>query len=170
MKSHLALSSTCLDVIDTNQTLKLPFGFAGGLYDSDTKLTRFGYRDYDAYTGKWTAKDPIDFAGGDTNLYGYVLGDPVNLVDPEGLSASTAAVGVGIGMIFYTYNQLSNMINGRDKLLTTKMCYDIAAQYDFAINNLDDNCMSDIDRTIYQLELNQKKQKALFECLKLIGK
>ena len=24
-----------------------PFGFAGGLYDQDTKLTRFGARDYD---------------------------------------------------------------------------------------------------------------------------
>ncbi len=44
---------------DTNPTFKVPFGFAGGLYDQDTKLTRFGYRDYDAYTGKWTAKDPI---------------------------------------------------------------------------------------------------------------
>ena len=31
------------------------------------------------------AKDPIGFAGGDSNLYGYVLGDPVNLVDPGGL-------------------------------------------------------------------------------------
>jgi len=55
------------------------------LYDPDTKLTHFGYREYDAYTGKWTAKDPIGFAGGDSNLYGYVLNDPVNLVDPEGL-------------------------------------------------------------------------------------
>ncbi len=64
----------------------MPFGFAGGLYDSDTKLTHFGYREYDAYTGKWTAKDPILFKGGDSNLYGYVLNDPVNLVDPEGLS------------------------------------------------------------------------------------
>jgi RHS repeat-associated protein len=27
-------------------------------------------------------KDPIGFHGGDTNLYGYVLNDPVNLVDP----------------------------------------------------------------------------------------
>ena len=70
---------------DTNQNFKIPFGFAGGLYDTDTKLTRFGYRDYDAYTGKWTAKDPIDFSGGDSNLYGYVLGDPVNFIDPEGL-------------------------------------------------------------------------------------
>ncbi|MEJ2489642.1 MAG: RHS repeat-associated core domain-containing protein, partial [Sulfurovaceae bacterium] len=72
-------------ISESNPTFKVPFGFAGGLYDRDTKLTRFGYRDYDAYTGKWTAKDPIDFAGGDTNLYGYVLGDPVNFVDPEGL-------------------------------------------------------------------------------------
>ncbi len=69
---------------DTNPDFKVPFGFAGGLYDTDTKLTRFGYREYDAYTGKWTAKDPIGFGGGDANLYGYVLGDPVGLVDPSG--------------------------------------------------------------------------------------
>jgi len=54
---------------DTNPNFKVPFGFAGGLYDSDTKLTRFGYRDYDSYTGKWTARDPIGFEGGDSNLY-----------------------------------------------------------------------------------------------------
>ncbi len=72
-------------ISDSNPVLNIPFGFAGGLYDTDTKLTRFGYRDYDAETGKWTAKDPIEFDGGDTNLYGYVLGDPVNGVDPSGL-------------------------------------------------------------------------------------
>jgi RHS repeat-associated protein len=55
-------------------------------YDKDTKLTKFGYRDYDSYTGRWTSKDPIDFEGGDSNLYGYVVGDPVNGVDPEGLN------------------------------------------------------------------------------------
>ena len=70
---------------DTNPSFKIPFGFAGGLYAPDTKLTHFGYREYDAYTGKWTAKDPIGFAGGDSNLYGYVLGDPVGFVDPDGL-------------------------------------------------------------------------------------
>ena len=61
------------------------FGFAGGLYDHETKLVRFGARDYDAETGRWTSKDPILFSGGDSNLYGYVLQDPVNLVDPSGL-------------------------------------------------------------------------------------
>ncbi|MEN8147447.1 MAG: RHS repeat-associated core domain-containing protein, partial [Campylobacterota bacterium] len=71
--------------LDSDPSFKVPFGFAGGLYDPDTGLTRFGYRDYDAYTGKWTAKDPIGFDGGDSNLYGYVLGDPVNFLDPLGL-------------------------------------------------------------------------------------
>jgi len=61
-----------------------PFGFAGGLYDPHTQLTRFGARDYDAATGRWTAKDPIRFFGGDPNLYAYVLGDPVNWIDRLG--------------------------------------------------------------------------------------
>jgi uncharacterized protein RhaS with RHS repeats len=34
--------------------------------------------------GRWTAKDPIGFAGGDVNLFGYVFSDPINLVDPSG--------------------------------------------------------------------------------------
>jgi len=64
-----------------------PFGFAGGLYDWDTGLVRFGARDYDAETGRWTSKDPIGFAGGETNLYVYVGNDPVNFVDETGLQA-----------------------------------------------------------------------------------
>jgi len=63
-----------------------PFGFAGGIYDRDTGLTRFGARDYDPETGRWTAKDPIGFEGEDTNLYGYTFSDPVNYIDPDGFS------------------------------------------------------------------------------------
>ena len=71
-------------ISDTNPNFKVPFGFAGGLYDSDTKLVHFGYREYDPAIGRWLSKDPLLFGGGDSNLYGYVLGDPVNLVDPWG--------------------------------------------------------------------------------------
>jgi len=73
------------------------------LYDNDTGLVRFGYRDYDPYTGKWTAKDPIGFSGGDSNLYGYVLGDPVGGIDPIGLEAYVIATPKGNGFSFYAH-------------------------------------------------------------------
>lgn len=72
-------------ISDTNPGFTV-FGFAGCLYDQDTKLCRFGARDYDASIGRWLSKDPILFAGGDTNLYGYVLQDPINYIDTDGLS------------------------------------------------------------------------------------
>jgi RHS repeat-associated protein len=72
-------------IADTNEDLKMPFGFARGLHDRDTGLVRFGYRDYDPDVGRWAAKDPILFGGGDTDLYGYVLNDPINLIDSDGL-------------------------------------------------------------------------------------
>lgn len=68
---------------DTNPGFQ-PFGFAGGLYDPDTGLVRFGARDYDARIGRWTTKDSARFAAGDSLLYGYVMGDPRNYYDPAG--------------------------------------------------------------------------------------
>jgi RHS repeat-associated protein len=69
---------------DTSPSFTVPFGFAGGLHDRDTGLVRFGYRDYDPEVGRWTAKDPIGFGGGDMDLYGYVLNDPANIFDLDG--------------------------------------------------------------------------------------
>jgi RHS repeat-associated protein len=61
-----------------------PFGYAGGLFDFQTTLVRFGVRDYDATVGRWTVKDPLGFAGGYANLYEYVDNNPLNAVDPSG--------------------------------------------------------------------------------------
>jgi RHS repeat-associated protein len=78
---------------DTNPGFQVTFGFVGGLDDKDTGLLRFGLRDYDPEVGRWTAKDPIGFQGGDTDLYGYVGGNPVNRIDPEGLDVWFVQVG-----------------------------------------------------------------------------
>ena len=50
-----------------------PFGFAGGLYDHQTGLVRFGARDYDAEVGRWTAKDPIGFGGRQASRHAFTL-------------------------------------------------------------------------------------------------
>jgi len=76
-------------------------------YDDDTGLVRFGARDYDAYSGRWTAKDPVLFGAGDSNLYAYVANDPFNKLDPFGLDTvsigfigSVAVVGFGASLSF----------------------------------------------------------------------
>jgi RHS repeat-associated protein len=78
-------------LFDSNPSFT-PFGFAGGLYDSQTRLVRFGERDYDAEIGIWICKDPIRFLSKDVNLYEYTFGDPVNNTDLTGE--------MGIGLVF----------------------------------------------------------------------
>ncbi|MEF2231153.1 MAG: RHS repeat-associated core domain-containing protein [Pseudodesulfovibrio sp.] len=73
---------------DSNPALRIPIGFAGGLHDRDLGFVRFGWRDYDTFTSRWTAPDPMGDAGGDPDWYGYCLDDPVNLSDPFGLMGS----------------------------------------------------------------------------------
>ena len=72
-----------------------PFGFGGGIWDADTGLLHLGAREYDPETGRFISKDPLGFDGGDTNLYGYALADPVNLVDPSGEKFSISAFAAG---------------------------------------------------------------------------
>ncbi len=69
-------------LLDSNPGFQ-PFGYAGGLYDSRTKLVRFGARDYCLEIGRWTTKDPPGFISG-LNLYCYCLNDPINLFDESG--------------------------------------------------------------------------------------
>ena len=85
-------------VLNTNPGFQ-PFGFAGGLLDDSTRLVRFGARDYDPSVGRWTAKDPIRFGAGESNLYAYADNDPVNSFDPTG--RQTLQVGVSVsGTLF----------------------------------------------------------------------
>lgn len=61
-----------------------PFGFAGGLFDLDTGLTRFGARDYEAVTGRWTSKDSLRVSAG-SNFFAYAADDPISIIDINGL-------------------------------------------------------------------------------------
>jgi RHS repeat-associated protein len=60
-------------------------GYTGKPYDSATGLYDYGYRDYAPAAARFTTVDPIRDG---SNWFAYVNNDPVNWVDPWGLSAS----------------------------------------------------------------------------------
>jgi RHS repeat-associated protein len=60
-------------IMNSNPEFNNPLGFAGGLYDEDTGLIHFGYREYDPVIGRFISPDPLGYDGGDVDLYGYSL-------------------------------------------------------------------------------------------------
>jgi RHS repeat-associated protein len=60
------------------------YKFTGREYDDFTGLHYYRARWYDSNLGRFISEDPIGFAGGDVNLYGYVWNNPTNLTDPFG--------------------------------------------------------------------------------------
>lgn len=76
--------------LDTNPGFQ-PFGYAGGMYDPNTGLVRFGFRDYNAGLGRWLSKDPILFRGSRNNLYVYSDNAPNILIDALGLDVNNCS-------------------------------------------------------------------------------
>jgi len=72
----------------------MAFVASTGIWDAHTRLTRFGARDYEPATGRWTSKDPLSFRGGLTNLYSYAGSDPINSFDPDGTLVITVPLPV----------------------------------------------------------------------------
>ena len=67
-----------------------PWGFGaqwGYQTDAETGLVLCTNRFYDPQQGRFLTRDPLGYAGG-INLYGYVGNNPVNSVDPSGLTLS----------------------------------------------------------------------------------
>ncbi len=75
------------------------FGYTGREWDSEIGLYYYRARYYDPNTGRFISEDPIQFGGGDPNLYRYVGNSPGNFRDPSGkiISFGTTLAGAGIG-------------------------------------------------------------------------
>jgi RHS repeat-associated protein len=69
-----------------------PYQYTGRENDG-TGLYFYRARYYHPGLQRFISEDPIEFAGGQYNLYAYVDNNPVNLYDPSGLDANTWAYG-----------------------------------------------------------------------------
>jgi RHS repeat-associated protein len=80
------------DGVPFNYNLRFP----GQYYDGETGLHYNYFRDYNPSTGRYIESDPIGLRGG-VNTFGYVGGNPVNLVDPLGLKPVPCPKGLPSG-------------------------------------------------------------------------
>jgi RHS repeat-associated protein len=76
--------------------------------DTATGLYYDNARYYDSSTGQFISQDPTGFAGGNTNLYGYVNNDPTNLIDPTGLSPKGNPGGGGLDLAYFLGSTVSS--------------------------------------------------------------
>ncbi|MEO8353107.1 MAG: RHS repeat-associated core domain-containing protein [Chthoniobacteraceae bacterium] len=61
-----------------------PFRFSTKYQDNETGLLYYGYRYYQATTGRWINRDPIEERGG-VNLYGFLENSSLGRIDALGL-------------------------------------------------------------------------------------
>jgi RHS repeat-associated protein len=91
-------------------TLEQPFQFSTKRYFADLGLNYYGYRFYAPAIGRWMRRDPLGVAGG-INLYGFVQNNPVNWVDPMGLT-SPEEIATQIGAVGpFDANTANNLAN-----------------------------------------------------------
>src|SRR5260370_4748070 len=82
----------CIPRVDTSVkltastgTLANPFQYTGREFDLETGIYEYRVRYYDQTVGRFVSEDPIGFRGG-IDFYAYVLNNPLNLTDPNGVA------------------------------------------------------------------------------------
>ncbi len=145
-------------------------GYAGYLYEEATGMYLARHRWYVPELGRWSNRDPIGYAGGDSNLYGYVGAHPMDATDPTGLKRVRDVIlePVHPGKNFYHrrkvtihhYKQHGAWSNGGLEYRGTER-----DPYEYDLRDPED--VKRLELRILQLELRDKAQeealKAIYE-------
>ena len=91
-------------VLSPNASIDTPNHLYNGKpRDPMTQLMNYGFRDYNPRQGRFTTVDPIRDG---ENWYGYVVNDPLNMIDPVGLSEVYASDVTGRPIVAHTGRDL----------------------------------------------------------------
>jgi len=93
-----------------------PWRFGTKYFDTETKLSYFGFRYYDAVTGNWLSREPLG-EGESLNLYAYCHGDPINNVDVLGLNEVGISGGEATAAGKYVGIEANGDVSGAQDLL-----------------------------------------------------
>jgi RHS repeat-associated protein len=96
-----------------------------GREDDATALYYYRARYYDPALQRFISEDPLQFAGGDVNLYGYVGNSPTNLIDPTGQLAFLPLYIVAGGVVALEVALTTLLTSGGDSspsLTTAQTC------------------------------------------------
>lgn len=70
---------------NATSNLSTRYQYTGREYDEFSGLFYYRARWYDSNLGRFLSEDPIGFRGGNSNLFAYVVNNPLNFVDYFGL-------------------------------------------------------------------------------------
>lgn len=82
----------------TTDAFSWQYMYQGGRFDSATGLYHFGARNYSPMLGIWVSQDPLQYING-ANAYQFVMGNPIDRLDPSGRCLSCWFMSVEFALI-----------------------------------------------------------------------
>uniref|UniRef100_UPI000A505638 RHS repeat domain-containing protein n=1 Tax=Frateuria defendens TaxID=2219559 RepID=UPI000A505638 len=83
--------------------------YPGQYSDTESRLSNWGFRTYEAGTGRSPQSDPLGMFGGQPSTYAYVISNPLSYIDPYGLAPNDRNWKIFCFVYFLACNQNPNI-------------------------------------------------------------